>query len=134
MSARTTIFVTFCFVISGLLFSHLILYRHKYFSSPFERVNSSIEDISFVDNSVVSMALFEKIDEESDLRFPATCTTQWYKQLHLEFGAFGVNHFEKVMFLMDDYYKNITKSLTYKCIFYRFGTNFIYWRNSTNDI
>ena len=37
------------------------------------------------------------------------------------------NHFEKVMFIMDDSHKNTikNKSFTYKCVFYQFGMNFI---------
>lgn len=49
------------------------------------------------------------------------CSTKWYKELHLEFNAFGVNHFEKVMFLMDDLYRTVIRNRIYRCIFFEFG-------------
>lgn len=54
------------------------------------------------------------------------CTTKWYKQLYLEFNVFSMNNFEKVMFLMDDYYiRNINKDRLYKCVFFQYGKNFL---------
>ena len=55
------------------------------------------------------------------------CSTKWYKQNHFEFNAFSVNNFEKVLFLMDDYYIKTIKNRFHKCIFFQFGTtNFIF--------
>ena len=57
------------------------------------------------------------------------CTSRWYKDLHLEFGAFSVNNFEKVMFLMDDSYRDVIRYRHYRCIFFRYGKIF-----SRNDV
>ncbi|CAF4139090.1 unnamed protein product, partial [Rotaria sp. Silwood1] len=48
---------------------------------------------------------------------PTMCATTWYKGLNLEFNAFGVNEFGKVMFLMDAYYAKIVQDGFYKCVF-----------------
>jgi len=54
------------------------------------------------------------------------CTTEWYKHFNLEFNAFSVNNFSKVMFIMDDAYTNIIQDGFYKCIFFKFSKTFYF--------
>jgi hypothetical protein len=49
------------------------------------------------------------------------CTTQWYKEYHLEFDVFSTQNFSKVIFLMDQIYSNIIQDGLYQCLFFKYG-------------
>ncbi len=74
--------------------------------------------------------LVENINETININTKEMCTTKWYKQFNLEFSAFSVNDFEKVIFIMDYTYTNLIKDGFYKCIFSRFGEIFILFKNN----
>jgi hypothetical protein len=72
----------------------------------------------------------ENLNKTININIKEMCTTKWYKQFNLEFDAFSVNNFEKVMFIMDFTYTNLIKDEFYKCIFFRFGEIFSLFKNN----
>jgi hypothetical protein len=103
------IFIGLCFVLICIFLAHLMLDKgRRQFSSEYEKLLSL---------SMRKISLIEKFNRTNR----SMCTTKWYKQLNFEFNTFSVNNFEKVMFLMDDSYVNISKDRLYKCIFFQFG-------------
>jgi hypothetical protein len=85
--------------------------------------------LSYLSNKMFPLievtSLIENINQITNKNLKEMCTTKWYKHFNLEFNAFSVNNFSKVMFMMDDVYNNIIQDGFYNCIFFRFGETFL---------
>jgi len=98
----------FCFVILIII---LCIYEKQYLSILLNNIVSLNNQTYFIENK----------NESIKININQTCTTKWYKQLNLEFNVFSVNHFQKVMFMMDYNFTYIIKENFYKCIFFKYG-------------
>src|SRR4051812_29978845 len=105
MGNKNSLFHLFLFVFLIALCVHLILYERNDFDLKNE------------------ISLYENVSGLINFNSQEMCTTKWYKNLHIEFNAFSVNYFEKVIFMMDPIYSNIIKDGFYQCIFFHFGKN-----------